>query len=318
MQKFRNLLVGIDVDAAGQLAAGSKPALQQALWLATRHAARVTLVHVIAVPEAVGEVLGLQPQSAVSARQRQVNELLTSLVETARQQGINAEGRVLFGVDWQEIIALVQQEGHDLVLAGTRGRSMAGRTLFGSTCNRLLRYCPCPVWSIRNEAVIALRAVLVAHDLGTSGSAALQLGAAIAELQLAELHVLHALELPEDQYFLASVTADEIAAREQAAHQELRAAITALGGNVPATVTVCTGNAHAAILDYLQRHPVDLLCMGTVARSGLRGLLTGNTAESVLPWIDCSLLAVKPDNFVSPALRSTTNLTTARTARRTS
>jgi hypothetical protein len=40
--------------------------------------------------------------------------------------------------------------------------------------------------------------------------------------------------------------------------------------------------------------------MGTVARSGLQGLLTGNTAENVLPWIDCSLVAVKPQGFVSP------------------
>ena len=58
------------------------------------------------------------------------------------------------------------------------------------------------------------------------------------------------------------------------------------------------------ILAYLQRHRVDLLCMGTVARSGLRGLLTGNTAENVLPWIDCSLLAVKPQGFVTPVLRN--------------
>lgn len=318
MQKFRNVLVGIDVDAEGRLAAGSKPALQQALWLATRHGARVTLVHVIAWPEAVGSVLGLQPQSAVSTRQCQVNQLLTSLVDSARQQGIDATGRLLFGSDWLEIITLVQQERHDLVLAGTRGRSVAGRTLFGSTCNRLLRYCPCPVWSVKNEAVIALRAVLVAHDLSDSGSAALQQGAAIAELQLAELHVLHVLELPEDQRFLASVTGDELSAREEAAYQQLRKEITALGGNVPASVKVCTGSAHAAILDYLQRHPVDLLCMGTIARSGLRGLLTGNTAENVLPWIDCSLLAVKPDNFVSPALRGAANASTTRLNVRTS
>jgi len=40
--------------------------------------------------------------------------------------------------------------------------------------------------------------------------------------------------------------------------------------------------------------------MGTVARTGIPGLIIGNTAESILSDIDCSLLAVKPEGFVTP------------------
>ena len=40
--------------------------------------------------------------------------------------------------------------------------------------------------------------------------------------------------------------------------------------------------------------------MGTMARSGIAGLLIGNTAERVLRKLPCSVLAVKPDGFVSP------------------
>ena len=40
--------------------------------------------------------------------------------------------------------------------------------------------------------------------------------------------------------------------------------------------------------------------MGTVARTGIPGLLIGNTAESVLSQVGCSVIAVKPDGFVSP------------------
>ena len=40
--------------------------------------------------------------------------------------------------------------------------------------------------------------------------------------------------------------------------------------------------------------------MGTVARTGIPGLLIGNTAETILQRVDCSVLAVKPDGFVSP------------------
>jgi nucleotide-binding universal stress UspA family protein len=40
--------------------------------------------------------------------------------------------------------------------------------------------------------------------------------------------------------------------------------------------------------------------MGTVARIGIPGLLIGNTAETILDQLDCSVLAVKPPGFVSP------------------
>ena len=44
----------------------------------------------------------------------------------------------------------------------------------------------------------------------------------------------------------------------------------------------------------------DLVVMGTVARTGISGLLMGNTAEMILTQIDCSVLAAKPRGFVSP------------------
>lgn len=44
----------------------------------------------------------------------------------------------------------------------------------------------------------------------------------------------------------------------------------------------------------------DLIVIGTVGRSGIQGLLLGNTAEKVLDTCDCSIFTVKPDGFVSP------------------
>jgi universal stress protein E len=44
----------------------------------------------------------------------------------------------------------------------------------------------------------------------------------------------------------------------------------------------------------------DLIAMGTVGRSGIQGVLLGNTAEKVLATCDASILTVKPAEFVSP------------------
>ncbi|HEX6885840.1 MAG TPA: universal stress protein, partial [Planctomycetota bacterium] len=42
------------------------------------------------------------------------------------------------------------------------------------------------------------------------------------------------------------------------------------------------------------------LVMGSVSRGGIAGLLLGNTAERLLDRVSCSLLTIKPQDFVSP------------------
>ena len=54
----------------------------------------------------------------------------------------------------------------------------------------------------------------------------------------------------------------------------------------------------------------DIAVMGTLSRSGIDGLLIGNTAERILRQVDCSVLAVKPEGFRTP-LRFEDSLATA-------
>ena len=54
--------------------------------------------------------------------------------------------------------------------------------------------------------------------------------------------------------------------------------------------------------DLVRRERINLLVMGTVARTGIPGLVIGNTAETVLRDARCSVLAVKPPGFETPVL----------------
>jgi universal stress protein E len=65
---------------------------------------------------------------------------------------------------------------------------------------------------------------------------------------------------------------------------------------------VVIGEPGVAIPQLEQEMPVDLIIMGTHARIGLARLLKGNTAEQVMEKVDCDVLTVKPDDFVSPLL----------------
>ena len=60
------------------------------------------------------------------------------------------------------------------------------------------------------------------------------------------------------------------------------------------------GQAGLLIPELAEEKQVELIVMGTVCRTGLAGLLIGNTAEDVLHQVDCSVLTVKPSGFVSP------------------
>jgi nucleotide-binding universal stress UspA family protein len=65
-------------------------------------------------------------------------------------------------------------------------------------------------------------------------------------------------------------------------------------------VYIMEGRTQTMIQKVIEEKSIDILVMGTVGRSGIPGLLIGNTAESLINDIQCSLMAVKPDGFVSP------------------
>jgi nucleotide-binding universal stress UspA family protein len=60
------------------------------------------------------------------------------------------------------------------------------------------------------------------------------------------------------------------------------------------------GQARKEIPALAKQISCDLVVMGTVARTGIPGFIMGNTAETILNQIDCSVLAIKPPGFQTP------------------
>ena len=63
---------------------------------------------------------------------------------------------------------------------------------------------------------------------------------------------------------------------------------------------VIKGPAEQVVPELARELEVDLVVMGTVARTGIDGFFMGNTAESILGDLDCSVLTMKPPGFTSP------------------
>ena len=60
------------------------------------------------------------------------------------------------------------------------------------------------------------------------------------------------------------------------------------------------GKAKECIPSFVTDKNIDILVIGTVARTGIPGFIIGNTAENIVQKLSCSLMALKPQGFVAP------------------
>jgi nucleotide-binding universal stress UspA family protein len=218
---------------------------------------------------------------------------------------------VVSGAPPVEVIERVERLGHDLVLTipmpPLRRRGLGS----ASTTMHLLRKCPVPVW-VHSPLTATAAAVLVAlgpleqtsHDLNIK---LLELGSSLALTGDSELHVVHGWRLEGEKMIRSprlGYSDEEIAAMGSAvraeAEMEIGKLLDAVPGARDASVILRNGEAADVIVDAIDAVNPATVVMGTLARSGIPGYIIGNTAERVLVGVDRSVLAVKPEGFVSP------------------
>lgn len=65
-------------------------------------------------------------------------------------------------------------------------------------------------------------------------------------------------------------------------------------------IQLIKGLAAGEIPLLVEKLDIDLIVMGIVGRLGIPGLIIGNTTESILEQVKCSVLAIKPEGFEAP------------------
>lgn len=305
MKKFKNILVGVDLSPGDQFISNELPppsaeAIERALWLAKEHSARLRFFYALDVSAATQRLIE-ESQGGNQTVLDQAKHVLGGLVERARSENVDADLEVRFGKSWLEMIRLVMCDGQDLVVAGTRHLGKVRGFLMGSTGIKLLRLCPCPVWITQPRKDKEIKSVLVAHCLQTVGDLAMEYGCAMAELHGAQLHVVHSLAFPELYSGLPTVvSAAKAAAYRSEAQQHITSQLKKFTFAQQPKIHILSDPPELAVMQFIEKCDIELLVMGTIARTGIAGFFTGNTAERLLPRIPCSVLAVKPPEFVSP------------------
>lgn len=312
---FKRILVADDFTPHGSAA------LQAAAELAKTFGAELHVAHVVTN---VVDAIATMPSEArwdfvsgdintfQSGLLHDAQEKLREVVKPIENLGIRCHTLTLLGAAYLHIIHAVQESGYDLLVTGTRGGSSLRRILVGSTAQRLVRHCPAPVWVTRDQAWTPLKNILAAIDFSEVSEEVLRVAASVAVKTGATLEVLHVIEAGH-QIEAAGGSADKPALSTERVDRAIREQVDefinrTIGSTLPGGVNIEWGEAWNAISKTAKRHESGLIVVGTVGRSGIPGILLGNTAEKVLYASPCSVLAVKPPNFVCtipPAIRVT-------------
>ncbi len=303
---FGHILV--DVDSL----ADERPALDQAMDLAARCGAKVTVVDVAEeVPQAArAYVSDRLERDLVAHRAEALGAVVAGMKR--RQVRVKIAAEVLRGRPATAIVQFVLKAKVDLVVRSHARDVSAKRLGFGSVDMQLLRKCPCPVWIVgvgeRSRPKRILAAIHPDRDDPVEQALnhrIVEAARLIADLEEGSFTVLTAWSPYGESMLRSRMSPAELRTFVRAARATARAAFDGLLAEIGplgrrGTVKMVKGQASSVIPSYARRHDIDLVVMGTVARRGLAGLLMGNTAERMLGQLRCSVFALKPEGFKSP------------------
>lgn len=317
MKRFKNILYLYE----GSVSQGAT--IASAVSLAQNNQADLTVIDVVPVVTAsIGKLadglISSDMQANMIAERRQELESLIA----PYQQRLNIRINVLVGIKFIEAIRTVLKNGFDLLIKAAENPNYIDR-LFGSEDMHLLRKCPCAVWLMKAEETSNYECIVAAvgidpydddSDEQMLDQEILEIASSLALTDSASLHLVHAWDATQAGF--ASLWVENPEETEKSiilgVHSQHRSAMNELIQNlrkeigreafeyILPKIHLPRGEPKKVIPQLVRELKADLVIMGTVARTGIPGFIIGNTAESILDQLQCSVLAIKPSGFVSP------------------
>lgn len=315
MRRIRRILVAVKEPASPAL-----PAVAKGAQLARAFDAELVLFQALASPLYLAGDVPLLGDSLAAAERTRRDACLARLERLARRLR-RANLRVAVCAEWdypvyEAVIREAARRHADLIVAERHGGGHIAAGFLHLTDWELLRRSPLPVLLVKRSGRYRHPVVLAAVDPEHSYDKPARLdtdiartAATLATLLGGQLHALHAyVPLPVTALARGTVLTDqEVARLESQAAAIAREKL----GRLLRKARVSPPRLHI-----VARHPADaieqvatqtrtaIVVMGAIARSGLKRLLIGNTAEKVLDHLPCDVLVVKPAQLMKPVPRS--------------
>lgn len=280
----------------------AKVALEQALWFAREHGARLVLAHIVE-PIPLGPYpLLIAPENDLAIRdiaRKRIEELAASLQADELDLAI----RVEVGEPGPKIIDVANSLEVDLVVVGTRGLTGLKHLVMGSTAEYVVRRCARPVLTVHPSDRVLVKSmdtVVLPTDLSDDADFAID---AFLEIfsQSERPHVILAYADRTPPYMdpfrheellrlrKRDVVKEEIERKMQPVLARLRAA------DFEVETAVLDGDPVTVITDLARNRNADLILMSTHGRSALLNALLGRTAQRIVHHAPCPVLTVRPE-----------------------
>ena len=321
MKRFKNILVVVDEETPSS-------SIARAIGLAKSNKAKLTLVEILPIlPNWAGTKAQKQKWAKIQIAVRKEHAERLELLANRYRSQISIETKILEGKKFLQIIREALRSNHDLVMKDIElGRSLRSR-LLGSEDMRLLRKCPCPIMLTERSGGGTIDRILAAVDFDPVDNAKygkvnvqlnrqiLEMAITLAHIEESELDIVHVFPVIGegvlysgrsglDEEEIAEHIEDIRAKYGEDVDELLKLSRSWAGSEIFDTVKIekhiLKGSAVRKIPEHAKKRDVDLIVMGTVGRTGVSGYLIGNTAETILNNLECSVLAFKPEGFVSP------------------
>ncbi len=306
MERFKNILFA---------SFGGKEdlvALDRANRLAKNNKARITLVRVVEeISKAASYFLSKKQiagmEEAVIGQAQNDLDNLTQKIDNS----VEVETKILVGKPFIEIIRTILIHSHDIIIKAKQP-SQKGENLDSADLH-LLRKCPCPVWIIKPTQRKPFGKIIIAVDPDPSDHERLslhidlvKLGTSLAKNENSKVEVIHTWKVDGEatlrgpRFRMSDEELNSMAGEVQKAHIKWMDNLLTPFSDSKIKVSLVKGEPGPTLSALIEKKKPDIVLMGTVARTGLPGLLIGNTAELVLGQISCSVLTIKPRGFKTP------------------
>ncbi|MDD2463555.1 MAG: universal stress protein [Desulfobulbus sp.] len=264
------ILVAVDPSDA------SKGAFQQALRMA--QFVKAELIAISVTPRYEGNMNRWKISNADEKLSQPFEQCLAELKQYGEEQGQKVRTIHVIGDPVEEIIRAAEDENVGLLIMGYPKRSRIERAILGQTTTKVIGYSPCDVLMIPEGAEIGFSRIMVGID-GSRYS--MEAGQRALELALAfggEVHALTVLDIPMERSFLYGVL--------ESARQDSFPPLETLIGQgerfgIKVTKDIVHGSPSEIIVQYSEKHDIDLIVLGTYGRSAMAKILLGSVVERV-------------------------------------
>jgi nucleotide-binding universal stress UspA family protein len=284
----------------------SRRALDHAITLARWYRARLTLLHVYHLAPLAPMAPEVTPALMLTPEYRE--SLLRELGRFAEPAGADAvalELALAEGDAGTEILTRAADEGSDLIVLGSRGRTGIERFVLGSVTEKVLRKAACPVLTIPVHdtdlpPAAQFKQILCAVDFSPCSTRAIEYALSLAQEADGCLTLLHVFEAE------AAMAADW---RETLTPEPVRQALVNLEAErreclaraVPVNLQrscsvesiMVGGKPSREILRLADERNAGLIVLGVQGRSAADRLVFGSTTQEVLRQASRPVLTIK-------------------------